>query len=162
MVLADILVPKLSSSRIQIWFFSFFLLFAFLVWTRVAMLVFALFTAGDYVPLDHFMKSLISEPSYVAMAVVGSLIGGGIAFIIFAVSVIAVPMLLDRDVDAFTAMGRSLMAVRENFRPMLLWAWLIAVFVLIGFLTLTLGMIILFPLLGHASWHCYRQVASAP
>jgi uncharacterized membrane protein len=70
-------------------------------------------------------------------------------------------MLMARPVAASTAIFTSLQATRLNLKPMALWAALIAAFVAVGIATLCLGLIIIFPLIGHASWHAYREVLEA-
>ena len=71
-------------------------------------------------------------------------------------------MLLDRaQMDTLTAMISSFNAVRLNFGPMLLWAMLITVLTAVGFATLHLGLVLILPLIGHATWHAYREVVQA-
>jgi uncharacterized membrane protein len=67
-------------------------------------------------------------------------------------------MLLERDVDVVTAMLTSVNALRLNLRPMLLWAWLIVLLIGFGLATLNIALIVTFPLVGHATWHCYRAL----
>jgi uncharacterized membrane protein len=69
---------------------------------------------------------------------------------------VAVPLLLVKDVDAVTAMATSVRAVSLNTGAMLLWAALIAGYMVLGFLTLFVGLVVIFPLLGHATWHAFR------
>ena len=65
---------------------------------------------------------------------------------------------IDRDTDAFTAAMTSLRAVQVNFDTMALWALLLVVMIGIGFATMMIGMVILLPLAGHATWHAYREL----
>ncbi len=76
----------------------------------------------------------------------------------FVFGVVTAPMLLDREVDVVTAALTSLRACLANPGATLVWAVLIALLTAIGFATLMLGMVIVFPLLGHASWHAYRDL----
>jgi uncharacterized membrane protein len=69
-------------------------------------------------------------------------------------------MLMSEDTDAFTAINKGITAVRENPAPMLLWAWLIAIITAAGVATFFVGLAVAFPLLGHASWHAYRETVS--
>ena len=80
-----------------------------------------------------------------------------LAFVVFALSVVTVPMIIDRHVDAGTAMRMSLRVAARDFPAMVLWALLITGLVLAGFATWLLGMIVVFPLLGHATWFAYRD-----
>jgi uncharacterized membrane protein len=84
--------------------------------------------------------------------------GGILAALSFVVSVVSVPLLLERDVAIDQAIATSLSAVAANVLPMLLWAWLILLLTLCGFATLLLGLAFTMPLLGHASWHAYREL----
>jgi uncharacterized membrane protein len=92
---------------------------------------------------------------------VGNLVGGVIAFAVFSFTVVSVPMLLDRDVDFITAMIASVKAVKLNPWPMLAWAFAIAAFLAFGLLSGLVGLIVVLPLLGHASWHVYRKLVEA-
>ena len=80
------------------------------------------------------------------------------AALVFAISVISVPLLMTRRVDAITAIVTSLEAVRLNPKPMALWAGLIAGFMVLGIASLFVGLAIAFPLIGHATWHAFRDV----
>jgi uncharacterized membrane protein len=77
---------------------------------------------------------------------------------VFALSVVTVPMIVERHVDAATAMRMSLRVTARDFPAMLLWAVLIAALVAIGFLTGLFAMVVIFPLLGHATWHAYKEL----
>jgi uncharacterized membrane protein len=85
-------------------------------------------------------------------------IGGIVAAFVFALSVVSVPMLLDRKCDLLQAMQASIGAVAENPLPLALWATLIMILTAAGFATGLLGFIVVMPLLGHASWHAYRDL----
>lgn len=85
-------------------------------------------------------------------------VGGVLAVLVFLVSVVSVPAIIDRSISATTAMRTSLHTVAANIPAMLVWAALIVALTAIGFATLLLGMIIIYPLLGHATWHAYREL----
>ena len=89
--------------------------------------------------------------------VVGGLVGFVFAALTFAISVLSFPMLLDRDVGLLLAVRTSLAAVRANPVPMALWALTIAVALVLGSLPLFVGLAIVMPVLGHATWHLYRR-----
>lgn len=89
-----------------------------------------------------------------------SLIGGAIAAVVFAVTAISVPMIMDRGTDLTTAMGISIQVVLNNLPAMFLWAALLAGLTAIGFITQLWGMIVILPLLGHATWHAYRETVA--
>jgi uncharacterized membrane protein len=92
------------------------------------------------------------------LSYVGS--GAVLAGIVFAVSVVAVPLIIDRHASASEAIRTSIRAVLANIPAMLLWAALIVVMTAIGFLTLLIGMVFIAPLLGYATWHAYRDLVA--
>ena len=92
------------------------------------------------------------------MLAIGSAVGGLFAAFAFAVSVFSVPMLLDQRVDALTAMGSSMMLVWNNLTPMLAWGAMVVLLFAACVATGLIGLIVVFPLLGHATWHAYRAV----
>ena len=91
-------------------------------------------------------------------ALIFVLVGAIIAAAVFAISVVSIPMMLDRKTDFVTAVLTSLTAVRANPGPMVLWAALIVIFTGIGLLTFYLGLALALPLIGHATWHAYRDL----
>jgi uncharacterized membrane protein len=84
--------------------------------------------------------------------------GGVLAAIVFAVSVVSVPLIIDRHASASEAMRASMRAVSANLPAMIVWAGLIVGLTAIGFLTLLIGMVVIAPLLGYATWHVYRDL----
>jgi len=137
---------------------GFVLLALFLIWSRAAQILYALFTSEEQHQLGQFLAFALGTPSGLAMTAIGSAIGGVIALIVFAVSAISLPLVMRREVDAVSAVAMSIRAVRQQPGPMLLWGWLIAVITGAGIVTGFLGLVIAFPLLGHATWHAYRSL----
>jgi uncharacterized membrane protein len=86
------------------------------------------------------------------------LAGGALAALVFALSVVSLPMMMDRKVDIATAITTSLWVVRENPATMLLWAFMIGALTLLSELAWRLPLVVIFPLLGHATWHAYRDL----
>lgn len=127
-----------------------------LAWIRAATLIFAIFFG--LLPFAGFietMLTLLSTPQGIATLTVGSVFGGLFAALGFAISVFSIPMLVDRKIDCFSAMGLSFNATTHNFRLMISWAAVVCVAVLIGLITGLFGLIVIFPLLGFATWHAY-------
>ena len=85
-------------------------------------------------------------------------VGLTLCILVFALSVVTVPLIVDRHVDAGTALRMSLRVAARDFPAMLVWAGLISALVLFGFATKLLGMVLVFPLLGHATWRAYREL----
>ena len=146
----------------QVFYTGLLLCLLMLLWNRAAVLLWALFFGVSPFPgLDNVVAILVSTPYGWAMLLAGTLIGGLFAAFAFAISVFAVPMLLDRRVDALTAMGTSMRLVWNNVRPMIGWGAIILVSFAICVATGLLGMIVIFPVLGHATWHAYEAVAKS-
>ncbi|MBW7837204.1 MAG: DUF2189 domain-containing protein [Sphingomonadales bacterium] len=156
-VFADAL-RALKGSSGQVRFAGVVLAILLLVWMRVATLLFALFFGTEYPPFIEFTQQLLMTPEGVGLLVLGTAIGAVFAFIVFATSAISIPMLLDRDIDFISAALASFEAVRRNWAAMLLWAWIIAVLMAVGIATFYIGLIVVFPLIGHATWHAYRAI----
>lgn len=143
----------------QVFFTGMLLTMLMLLWMRAAVIVYALFFGVRPFPgLDHVTEMLVTTPTGWAMLVVGSIVGALFAGFAFAVSVFSIPMLLDRRVDALTAMGVSMAMVWNNLNPMLMWGVIVLVLFVVSVLTGLLGLIVIFPWLGHATWHAYREM----
>jgi uncharacterized membrane protein len=149
------------AARLQLAYMGFLLMFLYLVWLRVAMLLYAIFVLGEYEPLSDFIAHVLTTVNGLALLAVGTAIGGVIAFAAFTVSAVSVPMLMAARVDFATAVLTSIQAVRRNPGPMLLWAWIIALAVAFGAATLFLGLALVFPVIGYATWHAYRDLVSS-
>jgi len=140
-------------------FFGVVLFLAFFFWVQVAFLLLMLFLGTASVPPpSEFVHTLLFTHAGLGLMFVGTLTGALLAAIVFSISTVAVPLLLVRDTDAVTAMVTSVKAVSLNTGPMLLWGALIAGFMALGFATLFVGLAIVFPLVGHATWHAYRAL----
>jgi uncharacterized membrane protein len=145
----------------QVAFFGVILAFVFFVWLEFALLLFMLFMGTRGLPpVSEFVPTLLFTPHGFGLLVVGTIVGGILAMIVYAISAISVPLLLTRRIDAVTAMSASLEAVVDNPKPMALWAALIAGSMALGVATLFVGLIVAFPLIGHATWHAYRSLVT--
>ena len=92
---------------------------------------------------------------------IGSMVGAVFAGVVFAASAFSLPMIMDRKTDAITAVITSVNAVLRNKKPMLLWAIIIVLTVLLGFATALIGFLVLLPIIGHATWHAYKETIDA-
>jgi uncharacterized membrane protein len=127
-------------------------------WERISAILFALLYGGAAPDLGQFARDIFLSGEYLHLALTWTLLGGILAAVVFGITAVSVPMLVDRDVDAITAMMTSLRAVAANLLPMLLWAGLIVALTAVGFATLLVGLIVILPLLGHATWHAYKDL----
>ncbi len=109
-------------------------------------------------PAGVDVASFVAHAATSPLSLVWIIAGSTLAFGVFTLSVVTVPLLIDRDCDFITATVTSLRAYGANPRPLTLWAATIAMLMLAGFATLLFGLVVLMPLLGHASWHAYRDL----
>nr|WP_163502321.1 DUF2189 domain-containing protein [Halomonas socia] len=130
----------------------------FLAWIRLATLLFALFFGFETPSPDTLYTALITTPEGFGMLAVGTVAGGILAFGAFAISVVAIPTLMDHDLTFMEGIEASVRSVARNFRPMLLWAAMLTGCVLIGVMTFYIGLALILPVLGHASWHAYEDL----
>jgi len=137
------------------------LLLLMIFWARVAAVLFFLYFGLEPPDFSNlFVATFLSADSW-PFLVIGSAIGAVFALFAFAISVISIPFLLDRrSSNVIEAIATSVRAVQANFMPLLLWAGLIVVFTLAGLVTLYLGLIVTLPLIGHATWHAYRDIVA--
>ncbi len=146
----------------QLAFFGVILAFCYLIWMQLAFLMLMLFLSGNGLPAaSEFVPTLLFTPRGLSLLIFGSIVGGIIAATVFVISAVAVPALLVERIDAVSAARASIRAVLANPKPMALWAGLIAVMMIAGFSTLFVGLVLAFPLIGHATWHAYQDIYGA-
>ncbi|WP_408638446.1 DUF2189 domain-containing protein [Roseovarius salinarum] len=133
----------------------------FLFWFFLAHMIFALFLGLSTMTNVSSSWAVYLTPEGLSMMAVGTLVGGAFALLLYMITVIALPLLLDREVDFVTAMITSFQCVLDNPVPMLAWAAFIAALTLVALLPLFLGLFLVLPLLGHATWHLYRLICAA-
>lgn len=152
------LLPVKTQSTLQLAYVGFLLMFAFIVWMRIAIMIYALFYSSTFLPMNDFAGFVLGTPQGLAMLVVGSIVGGIIAFAIYAACVTSVPMLMDRKTDFLTAVASSIHTVVKNPKPMILWAWIVGGLIALCLATGFTGLALVFPLLGYSTWHAYRDL----
>jgi len=135
--------------------------FGLIAWIYAAGFVYALFFGLR--PLDYtdIVSAVVSTPRGIAFLVTGNVIGAVMATVIFSVSVVAYPMLLDRDIDFVTAMITSIRAVFAAPMVMIGWGIFVATMLAVAILPMFLGLVVVLPWLGHATWHLYRRTVEA-
>jgi uncharacterized membrane protein len=134
------------------------LMLTLIMWERLAAIIFALFYGGEVRDLNTLAADVLFSGRYVPLLFAYFGVGGLLALTVFVFGIVTAPMLLDRNVDVVTAALTSLRCCLTNPRATLVWAALIAALTAVGFATFMLGLIVVFPLLGHASWHAYRDL----
>lgn len=138
---------------------AMFILLVFMFWVFMAHTIFALFFGLQ--PIVDSTTAMLLSSNGLIMLLVGSIIGGIMASMFYALTVISLPLLLDREVDFITAMITSFSCVTRNPVVMGAWAAMIALGLFIGMLPLFLGLFLVLPVFGHATWHLYRRVLPA-
>ena len=133
-------------------------LLMFMFWVFVAHTTFALFMGVSSLTNVTSSPEMLLQGRGLIMLLVGTLIGAGFAAVLFSFTVVGLPLLLDREVDFITAIITSIKAVMLNPVVLAVWGLVIAAILLAGMLPLFLGLFIALPVLGHASWHMYRQL----
>ena len=146
-----------AASPMQVAYLGVFLMIGLFIWTLCALTLLVIFAVRADIPAGEFMDFAIGTTRGLSLLTIGTLVGGVIAFAIYAVSAFSIPMLIDRQTNFATAMAASVNTVKEQPKPMLLWAWIIAGSVAVGAVTLLFAFVILFPLIGLATWHGYRD-----
>ncbi len=133
---------------------------AFGFWIMIAHGIFAIFLAESGVGSESM--AFFATGAGIMMLVIGSIVGAIMALAFFAITVVSLPMLVDREVDFITAIIVSLATVRSNKFVLLTWAVIIAIALFVAMLPLFLGLLVVLPILGHATWHLYRRSACTP
>jgi uncharacterized membrane protein len=129
----------------------------FMMWLIIARVVVAVFQGTGTLPnITQSLWALVT-PEGLMLILIGGAVGAVLAFVLFATQVVSLPMLLDRDIDFITAIVASVTLVRDNPWVMFRWAVIIAVLTTLAMLPAFLGLFIVLPLLGHATWHLYRR-----
>ncbi len=145
----------------EIGWMSFVVLFVLIVWLYQVRLLLAIFLGSESIStMRDFLTVVMTTPQGWVFLAIGHVIGAILSVVLFSLTVVSFPMLLDRDVDFITAMITSVRAVAKNTVPLLIWAGLIAALLTVASLPFFLGVVVVLPLLGHASWHLYRKLVA--
>lgn len=136
------------------------LMMVLVFWMMIANLIFAIFFSGLTLKFDDFIPTLFLSGNSTAFLAAGFISGGIIALLVFTITVVSIPMLIDKDINAFDAIAASYKAVLKNPRPMMLWAAIIVMFMVIGILSFYVSFIVSMPVIGYATWHAYRDLVT--
>lgn len=158
---SDILIVMANQRKRELGWMAFTTLFIFWVWIyQVRLWLAIILQDASFSDLDGFLSTLFFTPEGWTFLAVGTCVGAGLSAVLFSVTVVAMPMLLDREIDFVTAMITSVRVVTENPVPMLTWAAIISVTILLSLVPAFLGLIFTLPILGHTTWHLYRRAVS--
>lgn len=136
--------------------------FAFIIWIDIAIFLYVIFFGLQEINISDLLSVVIGTPEGALFLTVGNLVGAGLGMTVFSLTVVAFPLLLHKDVDFVTGMITSVQSVLKNPKTMISWAAFIAVMLAISLASFFIGIIVILPLLGHASWHLYRRAVSFP
>lgn len=147
-------------SRGEIGWLAFVTVFVLVVWMYQVRLLMALFLghSGAFATMPEFISVVLTTSQGWLFLAIGNMIGAFLALVLFSLTVVSFPLVLDRDVDVVTAMITSLRAVATSPAPMLMWAAIVVVLLAISALPFFLGLIVTLPVLGHTTWHLYRRL----
>jgi uncharacterized membrane protein len=155
-------VWRVIRSRSEIGWMAFVSLFVFIIWMYQVRLLLALFLGlhVSFASFQEFLSVILTTTEGLTFLVIGNIIGAALSMVLFSLTVVSFPLLLDRDLDFVTAMITSVRAVVTNPAPMIGWAAVIVVLLIVSALPLFLGLLVTLPVLGHTTWHLYRRLVA--
>ena len=129
-----------------------------LIWERASAIGFELLGGTHGVNVKQFISEAVANSDNTVFLILWFVLGGMLALVTYAFSIVTVPLMVDRDANFVTATLASLKAFVANTMTLLIWGATIVVLTLLGFATLLFGLVVIMPVLGHASWHAYRDL----
>lgn len=132
-----------------------------LAWILIALTLFALAFHQGPPPLERFLEDVVFSLDGAVLLLLGTAMGAVLAAGMFTITAVSIPMLLDRDIDVVTAMVVSVHAVAANWQVMIGWAAMIGALTVVGLATFFIGLAVVLPLLGYATWHAYRDLVES-
>ena len=155
---SDILTVVAQQRKREMGWMAFVTLFIFWVWFyqfRTVLVI--VLQDASFSDLDEFLMTVFFTPEGWTFLAIGSCVGALLSAALFSVTVVSMPMLLERDTDFVTAMLTSIKVVTQNPKVMLSWAAIITLTMLVSLLPFFLGLIFTLPILGHTTWHLYKR-----
>jgi uncharacterized membrane protein len=150
------------TSRGEIGWMAFVTLFIFVIWMYQVRLLIALLIGlnASFSSLHEFISVVLTSNEGLVFLVIGNAVGAALSLVLFSLTVVSFPLLLEREVDFITAMITSVRSVVMSPLPMIGWAAVIVVLLIISALPYFLGLVVTLPVLGHATWHLYRRIVA--
>lgn len=143
----------------QLGWMAFVVLFIFWIWVYQVRLLLALFLGfKSFSSIGMFVTIITTTSEGIGFLAVGTLVGAVLSFVLFASTVVAMPLLLERELDFVSAIITSFKAVTKNFLPMIWFAAVIVLFTFVAMAPVFLGLALALPILGHATWHLYKKL----
>ncbi|MEM8629826.1 MAG: DUF2189 domain-containing protein [Pseudomonadota bacterium] len=162
LVWSEILGVVLSEKDRQLPWMGVIILMIFLFWSFFAHMLFALFMGLSTLTNISTSYEALLTANGLTMIALQIAIGAAVAFLVFSLTVVSLPLLLEKEIDFVTAMIVSMRCVGQNLGVMLVWAMIIAGLLFMGMLPYFLGLFVVLPVLGHATWHLYRRALYDP
>jgi len=149
-------------SRSEIRWMALVTVFVFVAWMYQVWLLLALLLGPNvsFSNIQEFLTVVLTTKAGLLFLVIGNLVGAILSLILYSLTVVSFPLLLDREVDFVTAMVTSVRAVVTSPLPMIAWAAVIAILLIVSALPYFLGLLVTLPVLGHATWHLYRRIVA--
>jgi uncharacterized membrane protein len=153
---------RAMTGRRELAWMAFVTLFIFIMWMYQVRFLMALFFGlkASFTSLPQFINAVLTTNEGLLFLAVGNMIGAALSLILFSLTVVSFPLLLDRDVDFVTAMVTSVRAVVTSPLPMTGWAAIIVMLLTVSAIPFFLGLLVTLPVLGHATWHLYRRIVA--
>jgi uncharacterized membrane protein len=133
-------------------------LFTFMIWMDIAVFLYLMFYGNGLSTFADIFASVFTTKYGLLFLLVGNGVGAIIAFCVFSFTAVSPPLVVDRDVDVVTALTTSVRAVAANPKTMLAWMVVIGMDLTVSFVTFHVALLVLFPILGHTTWHLYRKL----
>ena len=154
----DVFATVWAQRRREVSWMAFVMLFVFWVWMyQVRLLIALCLGLVSFASFGEFLTVIFTTPQGLIFLAVGHVVGGALALVLFSITVFSIPMLLEREADFVTAMITSLKAVFQSPVAMLGWGVFVTLAVLAASIPLFLGLLVVLPVFGHATWHLYRR-----
>ena len=139
--------------------YGLFLAAIYFIWAQLTTALVAYLLGSEWIwGFEELAREIFLSGRHPNLAAMWTLSGATLAAVTFLLSVVTAPLLLDREVEVHHAMATSINVVAANLPAMLLWSFLIVSLTLFGFVTLMAGLVLIMPLLGHATWHAYADL----
>jgi uncharacterized membrane protein len=153
-------VARVLLARPEVKWMAFVTLFIFLMWMYQIRLLIALFLGigASFSTMQDFLRAVLGTPEGLAFLAIGNAVGALLSLIVFTLTVVSFPLLLDRDIDFVTAMIASVKAVIVNPVVMIGWAAIVTLLLVASIASGFIGLVVVLPVLGHATWHLYRRL----
>ncbi|MCI4661993.1 MAG: DUF2189 domain-containing protein [Neomegalonema sp.] len=159
----EVLGVVIAQKDRQLAWMGMVVLFVFWVWAYQVRLLLALFLSSSaFSSYSGFIEVITTTQNGLTFLTVGTMIGAVLALVLFSLTVISMPLLVERDMDVATAMVTSVTTVRRNLMPMLTWGVIVTLAMLAAMLPGFAGLLFVLPVLGHATWHIYKRAIVQP